>query len=163
MQLQAKAAGSDCLYAVVGENRIEELTQLRIEFIQELHPELSGAKLDEIAAGSRSYVEWLISNDAYVGFIGVADSKVVCTAALLVYLLPPLASAEARKVGHVLNFFTRKEHRGNGYGGGLMAFIQDYGKEHGFHRLFLNATDDGYPLYKKCGFTDAPKAMQYNY
>jgi GNAT superfamily N-acetyltransferase len=152
-----------CLYAVVGKNRLEELSELRMEFIRELHPELSGPRLDEIAAGSRAYIEWLLADEAYVGFIGVLDSAIVCTAALLVYRLPPLASAEPRKVGHVLNFFTRKAHRGNGYGRGLMEYIQEYGRERGFHRLFLNATEDGYPLYRKCGFADAPKAMEYNF
>jgi len=154
---------SDCLYAVVGANRIDELTELRIEFIRELHPKLTGVALEEIKVGSRIYIEWLVASDSYVGFIGVVDSKVVCTGALLVYSLPPLASAETRKVGHVLNFFTRKEYRGNGYGRGLMEYIQEYGKDHGFHRLFLNATDEGYPLYRKCGFVDAPKAMVFDY
>lgn len=154
---------SSCLYAVVGENRISELAELRDEFIRELHPELSPAKFDEIKAGSRSYIEWLLTDEAYVGFIGVVDSTIVCTAALLVYRLPPLASAEARKIGHVLNFYTRPTYRNKGYGRGLMEYVQEYGREHGFSRLFLNATDEGYPLYRKCGFTDAPKAMEFNY
>lgn len=154
---------SNCLYALVGENRIDQLTELRLEFIQEMHPELSGTKLEEIRAGSLQYVKWLLSSDSYVGFIGVVDSTIVCTAALLVYSLPPLDTAESRKIGHVLNFFTRKEHRRRGYGRGLMEYIVEYGKEHSFHRLFLNATDEGYPLYKKCGFVDAPKAMSFDY
>jgi GNAT superfamily N-acetyltransferase len=80
---------------------------------------------------------------------------------MLIYTIPPLLSAEGRTIGHILNFFTKKEHRGKGYGRGLMNFIKADAKENGVSRLFLNATDMGFPLYVRCGFTEPEnKALQ---
>jgi len=111
----------------------------------------------------------------YIGFFGVDHDAccmmpittmasvpvdaIACTGALLVYTLPPLHGQVGRKVGHVLNFFTRKAFRKRGYGKGLMECMIAYAKENGFSRLFLNATADGAPLYRKVGYREVEDTM----
>jgi GNAT superfamily N-acetyltransferase len=102
-----------------------------------------------------------ILSDMYFGFLGIIGADIVCSSGMLVYTLPPLLSPGERKIGHILNFFTKAPFRGKGYGQGLMEFIKTTAKGEGISRLFLNATEMGYPLYAKCGFVEPDnKAMQ---
>ena len=151
-----------CTYHVASSENLDLLVQMRVEFIQDMHPEYSDEKMKERRSGVEAYVATQYASGSYIGFWGENDGTVVCSGALLVYHLPPLNGKEGRKIGHVLNFFTRKEHRKKGYGLGLMSFMKEYARDHGFSRLFLNATEDGYPLYVKAGYTDANRAMEFN-
>ncbi len=151
-----------CNYIVAREEDAKMLVQARIEFVQDMHPEYDEKKMDIIRRGTEEYIIEQAKAGNYVGFLGVdMDKAVVCTGALLIYTLPPLHGQEGRKVGHVLNFFTKKGYRRRGYGKGLMAFMIDYAKAHGFSRLFLNSTEDGAPLYRKAGFQELKDAMAF--
>jgi hypothetical protein len=200
-----------CRYIVATEKDWDMLVQMRIEFVQDLHPEYDEKKIESIRAGTEAYIHSQIATGNYVGFFGlnidacgdvpipasnpfdsaecissesisaesissefisaesissesissgpISSEMIACTGALLVYTLPPLHGQEGRKIGHVLNFYTRRGFRRKGYGRELMAFMIVYAKEHGFNRLFLNATEDGAPLYRKAGYQEVKDAM----
>ena len=164
-----------CRYVVATEKELDILVQMRIEFVKDLHPEYDEKKLESIRAGTEAYIHGQAATGNYVGFFGlnidacgdvsipasnsISSEMIACTGALLVYTLPPLHGQEGRKIGHVLNFYTRKGFRRKGYGRELMAFMIVYAKEHGFSRLFLNATEGGAPLYRKAGYQEVKDAM----
>jgi GNAT superfamily N-acetyltransferase len=180
-----------CRYVVATEKELDLLVQMRIEFVQDLHPEYDEKRIESIRAGTEAYIHGQAATGNYVGFFGldtdacrdvpipasnpidsaecissesissesISPETIACTGALLVYTLPPLHGQEGRKIGHVLNFYTRKGFRRKGYGRELMAFMIAYAKEHGFNRLFLNATEDGAPLYRKAGYQEVKDAM----
>jgi GNAT superfamily N-acetyltransferase len=142
----------NCLYRKTTIDEIPVLTELRIDLIKDLHPEFDIPVLENIRKGSFDYFTKHVKNNTYWGYIGLVDSEIVCSAGFLIYHLPPMQSEKFRAIGHVLSFFTKLEHRGKGYGTGLMEFIKISAKEGGIDRLFLNATSMGAPLYKKSGF-----------
>lgn len=166
-----------CRYRVATGEELDLLVRMRLAFIQDMHPEYEAARLSQIRAGTEDYIREHIVAGRYIGFFGVEtdltdeafqtssfpldEAHIACAGALLVYTLPPLSGQEGRKVGHVLNFFTRKPYRRRGYGQGLMAFMIDHARADGFSRLFLNATADGAPLYLKIGYQQASDAMTY--
>jgi GNAT superfamily N-acetyltransferase len=140
---------------------IELLSDMRMAYIRHDRPGMEEDELETVKKDVRDFIRQAQSEGRYLGFIGEIDGQRVCSAGLLVYDLPPLDSAGPRRVGHVLNFFTFKEHRRKGYGKGMMDFMIRAAKERGFDRLTLNATPDGYPLYVKCGFGEsAYKALR---
>lgn len=159
-----------CRYIVATEKELDILVQMRIEFVQDLHPEYDEKKIESIRAGTEAYIHGQTAAGNYVGFFGlnidesissgpISSEMIACTGALLVYTLPPLHGQEGRKIGHVLNFYTRKGFRRKGYGRELMAYMIVYAKEHGFSSMFLNATEDGAPLYRKAGYQEVKDAM----
>jgi len=149
----------NCLYSIATIDNLNELVSLRVDFIKELHPEYSKEKLEEIGVASKDYIHQKTSTGDYIGFIGILSKKIVCCAGLLIYDLPPLQSGKIRKIGHVLNFYTKPEFRRKNYGQELMGFIIDSTEKFGFSKLVLNATADGYGLYKKAGFADSERSM----
>jgi len=80
---------------------------------------------------------------------------------LLIYNYPPLFSSTYRKIGHVLNFYTRPQYRNKGYGIGLMEYVKQQTKKINIYKLDLSATKAGYPVYQKCGFLDSERIMEY--
>jgi len=151
----------DCIYRTLGENYLNELLELRMDFIKDIHPEYDDILLNEVKKGSEKYIKDQVSKNAYVGFVGKVDGHVVCTAALVVCHLPPLNTFNDRKIGYVMNFFTKKEHRNKGYAKGLMEYIKNYCWENDFFKITLNATESGLPVYKKTGFEMSIDAMHY--
>jgi GNAT superfamily N-acetyltransferase len=145
MEITFKKVGKECLY---------DLVKLRIEFIHDLHPEYDRETLEKIRNATTSYFTLLFENNSYIGFLGAHSEteESICSAGLLLYYLPPLNSESPRKIGHVLNFYTRPQYRKNGFGQQLMDFIKVTAKNEGITRLVLNATKMGYELYHKSGF-----------
>lgn len=150
----------ECKIRMATVQEIDLLVDLRMQFVLDLHPEYDAGKVSELTAATKRYIETHFAQGRYVGFIGEVNHEPACTAALLQYEYPPLYSHETRKIGHVLNFFTIKKYRRNGLGIQLMDFIKDYAKRNAFHKLDLSATEDGYDLYKKCGFADSVRNME---
>jgi len=150
----------DCEIRIATVRDIELLVDLRIRFVLDLHPEYGEDLVRELTAATKRYIETHFAQGRYVGFIGEVRGEAACTASLLLYDYPPLYSGDYRKIGHVLNFFTVKKFRRNGFGIKMMDFIKDYAKRNAFHKLNLSATEDGYALYKKCGFADSERNME---
>ncbi len=151
----------DCVFRVAGEDELELLLKLRMEFVREFRPEYGPERLNTIEQGSVGYFREKAAQGQYTAFFGEADGQIVCTAALLFYDYPPIACEKPRKIGHVLNFYTRKPYRRRGLGRALMDFILEYAKEHGVDKVDLDATEDGFPLYQKCGFRTNDRYMHY--
>ena len=161
MDYRAVSASMQCTFRKSSPSDFKTLVDLRIEFLLDLHPGIDDVLCDRIRNGTAEYLKDRVAHHEYVGYFGIADETIVCSAGMLLYTLPPLLSADGRTIGHVLNFFTRKQYRGRGYGTGLMNFIKTDAKENGISRLFLNATDMGFPLYERCGFIEPDnKALQ---
>ncbi len=149
-----------CKYRIADKSEIDLLFEMRLEFVKDIHPEYNNKLIDEIAIGSYQYIKEHIDKDMYIGFLGEVNDQIVCSTSLLIYYYPPLFSSEYRKVGHVLNFYTRPQYRNRGYGCGLMEFVKQFSKTINIYKLDLSATNAGYALYQKCGFIDAERIME---
>jgi GNAT superfamily N-acetyltransferase len=147
----------------VGIEHLEILVDLRIEFIKDIHPEIDLQLLEKIQKATLTYFNDLLKNNSYIGFIGKNNDEIICTAGLLIYYLPPLNNENYRKIGHVLNFYTKPAYRKKGIGLKLMNYIKDKAKEEKINRLVLNSTKMGFSIYKKAGFIEPEdKAMLIN-
>ena len=88
------------------------------------------------------------------------NGEIICTAGLLIYYLPPLNIEKYRKIGHILNFYTKPAYRKKGIGLKLMNYIKDTAVNEKIDRLVLNSTKMGFSMYKKAGFIEPKdKAM----
>lgn len=150
-----------CIYRMLDKSEIDLLSTLRLEFVKDVHPEYDDRKMEAIAIGTYRYIKEYVEKDMYIGFVGEVDNQIACSASLLIFNFPPLFSSNYRRIGYVINFYTRLQFRNKGYGSGLMEYIKDYSKAIGLYKLELSATKAGYPLYQKCGFLDAESYMEY--
>ena len=143
-----------CQFSTLGSEGLDILVRARLDFILDLHADYTAEQVAALESGTRDYFERHLAAGDYLGIVGRLGEEVVCSAGLLYYELPPLKSAQSRKLGHVLNFFTRPEHRGAGYGTAMMEYIKGLARREGVGKLVLNATAMGYPVYAACGFKE---------
>jgi GNAT superfamily N-acetyltransferase len=151
----------NCQYRIADKSEIDLLLEMRLEFVKDIHPEYDLKKIEELSIGTYQYIKEHITKEMFIGFFGEIDDQIACSTSLLIYNYPPLFSSSYRKIGHILNFYTRPQYRKNGYGIGLMEYVKKYAKENGIYKLDLAATKAGYPLYQKCGYQDAERIMEY--
>ena len=151
----------NCTYRIAEKTEINSLLEMRLEFVKDIHPEYDNNKMKELSIGSYQYIKEHIEKDMYIGFFGEIDNQIACSTSLLIYNYPPLFSSTYRKIGHVLNFYTRHQYRNKGYGIGLMEYVKQQAKKINIYKLDLSATKAGYPVYQKCGFLDSERIMEY--
>jgi len=151
----------NCTFRVAGKDEIERMIELRMEFIREFRPEYSKERLGDIERGSTDFIREKIAQGLYTAFFGEEDGQIVCAAAFLFYDYPPISCEKPRRIGHVLNFYTRKPYRRQGLGRALMQYLLEYARENGLAKVDLDASEDGYPLYLECGFKTNDRYMHY--
>jgi ribosomal protein S18 acetylase RimI-like enzyme len=133
---------------------LDELVKLRMEFLTEIHPHCDDALLERMKERTSTYFGELFGRNEYVGFLGTIDGETVCAAGLVIYSLPPLDCEALRRIGHVLNFYTRPAFRRMGFGTRLIEYIKATAKSMGIFRIVLNATPSGVSVYRKAGFNE---------
>ena len=138
----------------VSSQDIEKIVKFKVDFVREMKSETASEKLDKLYEETEKYILAKIEEDSYIGFFGYRGEEIVCAVGLLLYELPPIFGNYDRKVGHVLNFYTLKEHRRKGYGTQMIEFLKKQAQEIGVKRLFLNATKMGEELYINSGFRE---------
>ncbi len=132
--------------------QIDLLTAIRVEFARDMHPAGDAAEARALEELTRDYIRRHMEDGSYVGFLGMWEGSMVACASLLIYELPPLSGKPDRRQGHVLNVYTAPRLRGRGIGRAMMEAVIREGRARGLHRLFLNATKMGEPLYRSLGF-----------
>lgn len=141
-------------FDIANKNDIEELIRLRIEYMIDDF----GSVTEEEVAGMRKqlpdYFERKLGTEL-VAFVARDGEKIVSVAYLHIIEMPANSILINGLYGDVLSVYTSREYRHRGLCSKLMENLVNYGKEYGLGKIDLKATDEGYPIYKKVGFTDA--------
>lgn len=135
-------------------NDINELTNLRIAYIQEDLGDVESTNLEAMRKSLPDYYSRHLNNDLYVYIARNDNGEIASCAFLLIVEKPASPAFITGKTGTVLNVYTKPEHRHNGYAKKLMEMmLEDTAKEH-LSVVELKATEDGYQLYKSVGFEE---------
>ena len=133
---------------------IEQLTELRVSYIQEDLGDVDQADLETMRRALPEYFSKHLNNDLHVYTARNDDRGIVACAFLLIVEKPASPAFITGKTGTVLNVYTKPECRHRGYAKKLMEMmLEDAAKEH-LSVVELKATDEGYPLYKAVGFEE---------
>jgi ribosomal protein S18 acetylase RimI-like enzyme len=122
-------------YSIVGAECIDELTDMRMEFLMGLGHDGDIRDVGELRRANRAFLEERFAAGACAGFLARLGGK-------------------ARKVAHVLNVYTKPECRGRGYATKLLELAIGWARERGYDRVFLNAMPAGEPMYRRLGFKE---------
>lgn len=146
----------DIKFDIANKNDIDELIRLRIEYMIDDF----GSVASEEEIGMRKqlpdYFERKLGTEL-VAFVARDGEKIVSVAYLHIIEMPANSILLNGLYGDVLSVYTDRRYRGRGLCSKLMENLVNYGKEIGLGRIDLKATDEGYPIYRKVGFKDAPQ------
>ncbi len=108
------------------------------------------------------FKKWLVSKD-FLQLIAEEDGKLLSTAAVIYYDLPPSYTNKIGVRGYVTNVYTAPEHRRKGLSKMLLTKLFDDAKKRGIKKLWLGASKDGRPLYEKLGFIQQESYMELTF
>ena len=139
---------------------VETLVQLRLEMRRERETAPLTVPEEEFALLLRKYFTSALKEGTFVSFIAWDGEGAAACSGLSVMALPPSYGDLSGKKGYITNMYTRTEYRGQGIARRLLDELKRYALEVGCSTLELNASDAGYPVYKKYGFSDVSNEMK---
>ena len=143
-----------------GSADIEVLVQLRMEMRRERETCQLPIPETDFEELLRKYFFGAVNDGSFVSFIAWRGEMPVGCSGLSVVALPPAYGDLSGKKGYITNMYTRKEFRGQGIARKLLDRLKLFAAEAGCSTLALNASDAGYPVYKKYGFEDVSGEMK---
>ena len=105
------------------------------------------------------FKKWLVSKD-FLQLIAEEDGKLLSTAAVIYYDLPPSYTNKIGVRGYVTNVYTAPQHRRKGLSKMLLSELLKDAKKREIKKLWLGASKDGRPLDEKLGFIQQESYME---
>lgn len=137
-----------------GTGDINDLTQLRLEYLLDDYGEIPQDRLDLIAKSLPDYFCKHLNADIFAFLCREGGQAAACC---LLYVLekPANPSFINGRTGSVLNVYTRPQFRRRGIARELMKMLLSEAGRLGLDFVELKSTDEGYELYRSVGFEDA--------
>ena len=134
---------------------IGELVRLRLEYLTEDFGELTSEQEESLMHEIAPYLRWHLGTGLMVFVARDDEAGIVSCAWLLLIEKPPSPRFPRGRTGTLFNVYTAPDFRRRGLASQVMeALIEDARLRH-LDLLELNATEDGYPLYRSLGFRNA--------
>ena len=134
---------------------IGSLVRLRLDYLPEDFGEITAEQEDALVAQIAPYLRWHLGTDLQVFVARDDEAGIVACAWLLLIKKPPSPRFMHGRTGTLFNVFTVKGWRRRGIASEVMRALIDDAKVRQLDLLELNATEDGYPLYRTLGFRNA--------
>lgn len=133
---------------------INDLTQLRLEYLLDDYGEIPQDRLDLIAGSLPGYFRKHLNADLFA-FLCREDGQAAGCCLLYVSEKPANPSFINGRTGSVLNVYTRPQFRRRGIARELMKMLLSEAERLGLDFVELKSTDEGYELYRSVGFEDS--------
>ena len=114
----------------------------------------------DIDAELKAFFEKWLKSDDFIQLIAEEDGKLLSTAAVIYYDLPPSYTNKIGIRGYVTNVYTSPENRNKGLAKTLLKELLTDAKKRGIKKLWLGASKLGRPLYEKLGFIQQQSYME---
>ncbi len=148
----------DMIFDQAGKDDIDELIRLRLAYMNDDFGLVSEHEKNCMETQLKDYFARKLGTEL-IAFVARDNETLVAVAYLLVVEMPANSGLLSGLYGVVMNVYTEPEYRKQGICTKLLKDLIEYGKSHGLGRIELSATENGYPIYKKLGFTE--KSTKY--
>ena len=128
------------------------MAQLRVNLLQDTGELQNTSDIQAFMTISAQYFTEAISNRTYIGWVAESEGQLVGTGGVNVFRRLPYPANPVGEEWYLLNMYTLPAYRGFGIGSAITRAAIDYAKASGVHRVWLDATDEGKPVYEKVGF-----------
>lgn len=153
------------IYRFAEKKDIEEVSRLRMEYFMEVYEILTESEKEMLYDSNLKYLFKELNKTC---FVAVAENeKGICSCA---YMNLFNKAANLRFIngvyGEVYGVYTKEKSRKRGYASELMKLLIEKGKQLELPFIELEASEQGYGLYKRLGFEEKVtnyRAMKYIY
>ncbi|WP_235822184.1 GNAT family N-acetyltransferase [Gottfriedia luciferensis] len=139
---------------------IDKIISLRLALLKELGELKSAEEVYLIETSTREYLNTALSKNEFISYMVEMDGLPVSISGMVLFKRPPYLENLQGIEAYILNMYTVPKYRGKGFARRLLEQCIDECKKCGVKRIWLHASEDGAPLYKKMGFTNKDHEMQ---
>lgn len=136
---------------------IDALTQNRMDFVASIRPPDDP---ESFRRATRAYFAEHLNDGTLVAYLCVEGGAILSSCVLCISQVMPKRSVPNGRVGLLLNVYTVPSHQRRGLARALVGMMLDHARELGLTKVELEATEDGYPLYRTLGFTVSERHME---
>ncbi len=133
---------------------IAQLVEMRIGYLMIDCGEMTEEQLQAIRNQLPEYFERQLGTGV-LAYVAEEEGILVSTVLMVIVEKPANPHFITGKTGTLLNVYTRPEYRRQGLAGKLIDLAIQDAKKRNLSYIDLSASKEGYPLYKKIGFTEA--------
>ena len=141
-------------------NDINILVNLRIEYLLSDYKVIEENKLNVIRNNLPTYFMEHLNKDLFA-YVCRKNDEIIGCIFLYVSYKPSNPSFINGRTGTVMNAYVKEGYRKQGIGKKLVESIINKGKELDLDYIDLQATEDGYNLYKNTGFVETSSKYRY--
>lgn len=147
---------SDIKYIKTTKEDIETLMEVRLKMLREVNQLPDTYVYDSVLVEeSRKYFE---KGDQTTVLAYDGDDVVGCASMSYIYVMPTFSHPTGKRA-HLMNVYTRKDHRRMGISKKMIEILIEEARQKGATEISLDATDMGRPLYEVLGFTASDSGM----
>lgn len=141
------------------EKEAKEIEAIRMEMLKDVNHLPEDTVFDE--AFVRNTNDYFRKADQTTVLATCQGEVIGCATICYIYLMPTFDHPGGRRA-HIMNVYTRREYRRQGIAMQMMNMLIEEARQRGVTELSLDATEEGRPLYEKCGFIKSEECMVLN-
>ena len=143
-------------YRTAAAEDIERMVDSRLETLRAVnHLAEDYTFSEDYIAASRKY---FLEGDQITVLALDGEETVGCASMCFLHMMPTFSHPSGYR-GHLMNVYTRPDHRRQGIGREMVTRLIRAAWDRGATEISLDATKDGRPLYRTLGFTDSDEYM----
>jgi len=133
------------------------VTHLRTVFLSEIDGEMTPSVAVALSEATETYMKTALMDGSFLAWLGEAEGAVVATSGFIVQPFLPSTQNPSGLRGYIRNMYTVPAWRGRGAASALLAEIMRYAASRNLRRLYLHATEQGFPIYARARFVPHEK------
>ena len=144
---------------LLDEKSVNDFWRLRIELFQELEEVSKDADCTQLESATKQYYVSHINKDL-ISWGVFQEGQLAATGSLCLFTRIPYNENLSGVEGYILNIYTSKQFRGNGFANQILDNMIEYSYKNNIKRLWLNSSEQGKHLYTKKGFLQKNNEME---
>ncbi|MCD8155564.1 MAG: GNAT family N-acetyltransferase [Clostridiales bacterium] len=141
---------------------LEELMQWREVVLREVFSIPAGERIEELLAANRTYYQAALEKGKHIACFACAGEKTVGCGGVCLYQEMPSPDNPSGQCGYLMNIFTLPDLRQQGIGKEIVQWLVREAKRQGAEKIYLEASEQAYSLYRELGFQDMKGYLKYS-
>ncbi|MCD7881693.1 MAG: GNAT family N-acetyltransferase [Clostridiales bacterium] len=141
---------------------LEELMRWREIVLREVFSIPAGEDMTALLAENRTYYQTALETGEHVACFASAGGEIVGCGGVCLYREMPSPDNPSGKCGYLMNIYTVPAMRQQGVGKKVVQWLVQEAKDRGAEKIYLEASEQAYPLYRSLGFQDMKGYLKYN-
>ncbi len=141
---------------------LEELLRWREVVLREVFSISDGEDMTELLAANRAYYQTALEKEEHIACFACAGGKIVGCGGVCLYREMPSPDNPGGKCGYLMNIYTVPAMRQQGVGKKTVQWLVQEAQRWGAEKIYLEASEQAYPLYRSLGFQDMKGYLKYN-